>query len=429
MKITWRSILPVCLSAIMIQPVFTYASTTGTSFASGEHVTLGDRINLYFSDDDPGKIASPLHLPNGLALTYGEILSLGDFYEIPDQPISQGQSEAEQRALFLASFSSFSYNPSSLNETLAILAVIHDEIKTVDDGMKNGEKPEDIFKKIGHENDRRFNCITGGGCSPSTWWLEPGRYLNLANVDYDHFGDAAVSTYKIGHQIALEQAVTAHQTGDPAKLEIAYAMNAFASHFLSDRFAAGHIRTPRLELSEQVTTGTIGSLLSNYMHGEENAYGLHVHNGRGDRWIAYGDKSYFSPQSAEHRRIIHETLQASADEVFSAYQTGSIPTDSRVDDLIPLPDETANAANLDISALFYWDPYTKSLMRRETMSNFYDRHWTNNWWGWSTLLELQRERGLTDDMQAILAKSELRKQALNDGLITNKVFIDYIRKH
>lgn len=428
MNINWRSFVPVCLSAIITLPALSYATPSGSSFSCGEHVTLGDKVNLTFSNNDPGNIGSPLHLPNGLAMTYGEVLSMGDFYEIADQPISQGQSEAEQRARFLASFSSFALNVSSANETEAILEVIHDEIKTLDDGMKNGEKPEDIYKKIGLENDRRYNCITGGGCSPSTWWLEPGRYLNLANTDYDHFGDAALTSYKIGHQIALEQAITARQTGDLSKLEVAYAMNAFASHFLSDRFAAGHMRTPRLELSENVTPATIGSLLSNFMHGEENAYGLHVHNQRGDNWVAYGDKSYFSPQTSEHRRILHEALQTSADEVFAAYQSGSIQA-SRVPDLIPQPDEAANSANQDVSPLFYWDKNTQTLMRRETMSNYYDRHWTSSWWGWSTLLELERERGLSDEMQAILAKSELNKQALKDGLITNKIFIDYIKTH
>src|SRR5579885_861289 len=407
MKLSWQMMLPLCLSVYLSHSTITFAAGS-PSFSSAEHVAIGNNINLYFDSDDPGHMATPLHMPNGLNLTYGDIVSLGDFYELVNQPISQGQSEAERRSRFLAAFSSFSLNTNAPTETTQILNVIYNEQKLLDDGIKRGEKPEDIYKSIGHENDRQFNCITGGGCSPSTWWLEPGRYLNLANMDYDHFGEHAWISYSTGHQLALEQAVVAHQTGDLKKLEMAYAMNAFACHFLTDRFSAGHIRTPRVELSEQITPGTVGSLLSSYMHGEENVNGLHVHNLNGDKWIAYGDKSYFSPQTSYHRNMIIATMQNSADQIFAAYQQGTTQVNDNVKDFIPLPDETGNAANLDISPLFYWDDTTKKLMRRSDMQNLNDRHWTDNWWGWSTLLELQKERGLSDEAQATLVLTSLK---------------------
>lgn len=66
-------------------------------------------------------------------------------------------------------------------------------------------------------------------------------YLGLAEINWDHFGNDAHMSYVIGHYVALEVA----KKGD---LLYAYAMNAFADHFLEDSFAAGHIRTPRRTL-------------------------------------------------------------------------------------------------------------------------------------------------------------------------------------
>ncbi len=428
-KVIKRTLLSLCVFTFLFQVPTHALNLAQPNFFSGEHVLLGNHVKIYYSFNDPGQKAALLHLANGLDLTYGEILSLGDFYEIINASISQAKTNAERRERFLAAFRSFAQESSAVSEVPQIMDVIHDEIQMLQDGMNKGEKPEDIYKKIGHENDRKFNCITGGGCSSLTWFLFPGRYLLLANQDFDHFGDNALISYRIGHELAIEEAIQAHQTGDKKKLETAYAMNAFACHFLSDRFASGHIRTPRQELTDHVTPGTIGSLLAGFMHNEENASSLHVHNLRGDHWIAYGDKSYFNPKNDRHRKLIDETLQASADQVFLAYLFGLPPIFDPVIALIPQADEMGSMSYYDPSPLFYWDKTSNKLMRRSDMSNPYARHWTDDWWGWSTLIELQRvSGGLLDQAQAQLALSELGQQALQDGLITNKEIADYIKK-
>lgn len=38
-----------------------------------------------------------------------------------------------------------------------------------------------------------------------------------------------------------------------------------------------------------VTPSNVGHLLCKYMHDEDNKFGLHVTNLRGDKWISYGD--------------------------------------------------------------------------------------------------------------------------------------------
>jgi len=52
------------------------------------------------------------------------------------------------------------------------------------------------------------------------------------------------------HYQALTGAANAAHFGNLAMLQRAYAMNGFADHFLTDSFAAGHIRVPRLKIIE-----------------------------------------------------------------------------------------------------------------------------------------------------------------------------------
>jgi hypothetical protein len=424
----WRTLISLSVVVIASQSSISFASNSSSGFTSAEHTILGDSIKLYFAPQDPGQKGMPLQMPNGLKVTYGDIVSVGDFYEIPGQPVSLGKSDSDRKARFLAAFNSFALNASVINEATQILAVIHNEKTTIDEAIKKGQKAEDVYKEIASDLDRQFNCITGGGCATKTWWLTPGRYLTLANEDYDHFGANAWLTYQTGHEMALQQAADAHQTSDLKKLEIAYAMNAFACHFLSDRFSSGHIRTPRTELPANTTPSLTGTLLSEYMHDEESEYGLHVHNVRGDYWTAYGDRYYHNPKNTEHVRLTLETLQASADQIFYAYRTGDTSVANDLHDLIPQADEIANTGKLDIAPLFYWDEASHKLMRRENMSNPYDRHWTDSWWGWSTLAELKRERGITLKSQAALALSDHSEQALQQGLIENENILAYTKE-
>ncbi len=397
------------------------------NYESGEHVAAGDQVKLHFTADEPGQAGEALPLPNGLKLTYGEILSLGDFYEIVDQAISRGISNDDKRARFTAAFNSFATSSAAVTETPQILSIIQSEKTAVDEGMKRGEKPEDIYEKIGSDDNRQWNCVTGGDCS-STWWVRPGRYLKLAKKDFDHFGDAAWESYQIGHQLAMETAIAAHQTQDVEKLRLAYAMNSFASHFLADRFASGHMRTPRAELFAEVTPSVIGSLLVNFMHKEENRYGLHVHNLRDEHWIAYGDRYYYDAINDMNRDELSSALQNSADQIFEAYQSGTLPKDDSVGNALPIVDETGNTGQIDIAPLFYWDNATKTVYRRSDVSNVNDRHWTAHWWGWSTLILLARQHeGLSIESQAELVSAGYALEAMQAGLITDRQVFLYAK--
>lgn len=407
---------------LLIFSITTFAITPNLGYEASEHTAAGDNVKLSFTPQDPGQSGILLHLPNGLTATYGEIVAMGDFYGIIGKPISQGQTAAEQKARFTAVFNSFAQNPVAVTEAQQIIAVIHQEKTAVEEGIEKGEKPEDVFKRISNDNNKAWSCITGGDCSDH-WWLKPGRYVLLAAQDFDHFGADALISYHQGHELAIEQAILAHKTGDRRQLEVAYAMNALANHFLSDRFAAGHIRTPRVALPNNVTPSLVGTLLVTFMHDEENTYGFQVHNLRGNQWHCYGDRYYFKPINDTNRALLLEAMQRSADQIFSAFQLGIAPTDDEVAKILPEPDETGASSQHDIAALFYWDPATHTLLRRSNTANPQDRHWTNQWWGWSTLVMLSSQKGLPIPAQADLITAGYGPEALQYGLITDPTLI------
>lgn len=61
------------------------------------------------------------------------------------------------------------------------------------------------------------------------------------------------------------------------------------------------------------------------MHDEDNKLGLYVSNKKGESWKAYGDAKLFEAENAENCKRLAECLQASADEVYKAFETGKMP--------------------------------------------------------------------------------------------------------
>ncbi|CAO3425154.1 Phosphatidylcholine-hydrolyzing phospholipase C (EC 3.1.4.3) [Azospirillum doebereinerae] len=362
-------------------------------FEGGEHTAIGDSITLYFSGNDPGTPAwqVPLSLPNGLALTYGQIVALGgDFYGIPARPISDGTTPEDRAARFTDAFNSLAYLPASKDEATQILAVMKIEIDAANQALANGEEPHEAYDRLGDTLSGKWNRITGGG-GPISDFFPLGRYLKLAAVNWDHFGTWAVLAYTAGHTMALQQALRARAGGGRAALELAYAMNAFADHYLSDLFSGGHLRTPRKQLYDTVTPSDIGSLLSRYMHDEDCKFGLNVTSAAEFSWRAYGDKRYFDTMDVANRNQVDATVQASADEIFETFSTGTAPAPADFGALLRIANlqsvqDRRNTQNY--SPLFAADGAT--VLRRNDVNNLNDRSWTASWWGWSTYLLLQK---------------------------------------
>jgi len=400
-------------------------------FESPEHLYLGNQVNLTFITPHAAPVSLPL--PNGLALTYGQLVMFGgDFYGVPALPISLGLTEADKIDRFNKAYVTLANDAKAVVEVPQYLADIALEDKEIKDGLAQGKSLPDIYQDIGIDHLITQNCISGGFCPADhpdmprsvmrkVFVLNQGLALKLANTDYDHFNQQAWLSYLAGHSAALDYAIMASASQDETKLATAYAMNGFASHFLSDLFAAGHMRTPRYELSAHVTPMTVGSMLSNYMHNEDNAQGLRVSNAAGNTWMSYGDTFYAAAQDEANAQMILKALQTSADEIFEAFTTGKKPQDS-VLPLIPDLNQLHQYPQTEnTSPLFYWDEKVQKLLRRNNINNLYDYSHTSSWLGWSTLIELATARGLPSvDQALLLADPQTRTMALQLNLITDK---------
>ncbi|OYQ20006.1 phospholipase [Pseudomonas mandelii] len=359
-------------------------------FEGGEHTAIGDGTLLRFIKDAPAVPASQvaLHLPNGLALTYGQVVALGgDFYGIPDQPVSDGATPADRIQRFTNAFNSLAVLPASNAEAKLILGVMQKEIAAVKQAIKDGKQPHEAYDALGDTLSEEWNKITGGGSAVSA--LFPlGRYLKLAANNADHFAEWALLAYIAGHTAALQQAVKAHSSNDEKQLELAYAMNAFADHYLTDLFSAGHLRVPRKQLAAVVTPSDLGSLITRFMHDEDSKFGLNVRNGNGDHWRGYGDKRYFDALSSANRVQVNQAVQMSADEVFAAYLSGTATVPGNFGALKKTPDLQAvlNPAN-NFSPLFRVEG--NKVLRRKDVNNLNDTATVDDWWGWSTYLLLK----------------------------------------
>jgi hypothetical protein len=273
-------------------------------------------------------------------LSYGHVVALGgDFFGVGAQAASPGHPALEALAPISSApvpeqaFSSayLTLANGSPTERQQIVAVMDEEQQAIDEARRAGQQPSVAYQKLGDSLSYKWNEITGGGAASGGAWsvvFKPGRYIDLASVNMDHFGADAVTAYTAGHGLAVRQAEQLHGQ-DPhsaavqMKLLECYGMNAFADHYLTDLFAAGHLRTPRRALwATPLTVAGETGLLARAAHDEENHDGLHVQNARGDQWVAYGDKKELDDVNAANFAMAVAAVQASADEVYQAFVTG-----------------------------------------------------------------------------------------------------------
>ncbi|RFN51771.1 phosphatidylcholine-hydrolyzing phospholipase c [Fusarium flagelliforme] len=214
-------------------------------------------------DDGQSYVAKykPFKLPNGLEVTYGQINGLaGDFYGTAN-PISDSQDLQDQRNRFLRAW-----------------------FWLAQDTTRNPAEAETILGTLSTEVDMMQTLtITRPGECPS--------YLDLAKINWDHFGQDARTAYNACHSVALQVAAS----GD---LTLAYAMNAFGDHFLQCSFASGHMRTPRRKLHD--TTGA-ADLRAKFMHDEDNAIGLSVRSPIGREWHTFVDKRLLDKEDVSNK--------------------------------------------------------------------------------------------------------------------------------
>lgn len=187
------------------------AKYTRPFYDTGEHVLAGN--GLYADRLRVGKDQS-------VRMSYGQIISMGDLYATPKDLMDA--------------------DPAELNrlKTLILRSTAFYEGKKSNKGM-------DV------SNDE-WDKATGGTDAAQ------GRYLKLAEDNYEHFSPPMVamgsglrtshgdnrSEWERYHRQAIEEAQAeglAQPNGVDIFFEKALIINAFADHFLTDAFAAGHL--------------------------------------------------------------------------------------------------------------------------------------------------------------------------------------------
>ena len=171
-----------------------------------------------------------------------------------------------------------------------------------------------------------------------------GDIEDLLVDNSDHFSTNAKDAYSIGHTEALRVAREAGRQKDEEGLKRAYALDAFACHFLTDLFSSGHIRNERGELeiflinqlgfSPNLAKPLAGALTA-AQHEKDGNDGLNVINKRNERWRAYGDGNFFLPKNDENKQKVITAVQQSVNEIYDAWEKPDILVPSIVDKFIP----------------------------------------------------------------------------------------------
>lgn len=220
-----------------------------------EHMFLGNELHLRFGPDTVRAADRKLRLANGLELSYGQINGLGGDFFGGFKPICQGKDFEEQCKFFTQAYGCLGEDPNAVAEVDKILKTREEEVAAIGNAVRNGTSAAAAYKKMaaeaswfGMKEEGELQLITVN--RPNSGEYQAPSYLRLAQLNLDHFGDDARTAYSAGHYCAMGKAAEGN-------LDVAYAMNAFADHYLGDCFAAGHMRTPRRFLHAGDTRGAV----------------------------------------------------------------------------------------------------------------------------------------------------------------------------
>jgi len=191
-------------------------------FDADEHRDMGDA----------GSGRRTVRLADDYTLTYGQVTALaGDHFE----------SLAQMRA-----FAEKTSGPESREEIEYAL-----QWKLGEKGRKFSDEAkveqERRYYRLAGRNDVHFPNPSTGDAARST--ADKAHDVDLVGPSWAPTGQTprnAIAAYRIRHVIAINEALAAGKQNKP--IDRAMAADAFASHFLTDSFSGGHIRTERTSI-------------------------------------------------------------------------------------------------------------------------------------------------------------------------------------
>ncbi|MGR3973075.1 MAG: hypothetical protein QRY72_00620 [Candidatus Rhabdochlamydia sp.] len=316
-------------------------------FGGSEHFDIGHKASHQDPKGLKGLDTQFILTVEDQPLEFSHIVALaGDFYGVPGQAIAFGVSEDDKIERFLNAFKRLA--GANIKELKSIVSKITDEHAVV----SHSGTPHHCYGRCNLEGLRSFSILKHD-------------YDDLLADNSDHFEKNAQEAYRIGHKLALQKAREGGREGNLDKLKEAYALDAFACHFLTDLFASGHIRNQRGDLEKFLTAhltsyistlksysfekiiikkivlGSVKQLagaLTGAQHEEDGKRGLKVHNqNKKNQWMAYGDGTYFRPEKEANKTRVVAATEASIDEVHQAYTYYQREITSCMEDFMPNP--------------------------------------------------------------------------------------------
>lgn len=366
------------------------------SFGNLEHKDIGDAVQLQWSDLPHKHAAQTLIMDNGIRIDYGEIVYMGgDLFGDAGCSVSHSTEQSADHCFQRQFDHLYRMNDpymckSPISRVPVYRSYFHELAQSIQQANAEGMSAADYYHVNNIELSNQLNRMSCGGSVISP--LFPfGQYITLAEINFDHFAPDAIKAYRVGHKSALALAKQAHDnylTGDRHSAERllseAYAQNAFANHYLSDAFASGHMRTPRYLIDKQLfLPKALKLLVANLMHDEDNREGLYVHNRRGYSWKAYGDGMLQEAYAADHRRLVIQAMQESADAIFKTFHTGEIPTNYDELNLTPVYNDINNKQNHQ--PLFI--VRDGKVLKRKKNFDIHNDQYTQWWSGMVTLID------------------------------------------
>lgn len=360
-----KSLLQLSVISILLNPL-AYAVTNSQTqnqlqnghqlqFDSPEHFDLGAYALLSIPSDQGGveKIYGNKLTVKSLQTSYGQMnLSFADIFwlggDIIGEPKQIVGSSVTPAITFQNNLMAFDKYKDYIPAVLIVYSnVINDVQKFIDTGSTLA-----VPDKYNYE----YNKATGGWGGAAGSLLKSGLYLKLAQYNYDHFGDNAVKSYITGHTLALEYASKATNADE---LKYAYFVEGYADHFLTDLFATGHSRTPRVEIVNYCANLGQGpaSFLTKLMHDQDGTTGLTLVNGKGETWFGTGDENFYVPANKDNKLRALSVVQQSVDQVYSAYISKNANTAANIVEMKKVMPDVEATANLVQNTVSYPQMY------------------------------------------------------------------------
>ncbi len=354
-----------------------------------EHKMFGDSVTLRGLTEVKGE---KFVLANGLEVSFGDIIGLaGDFFAPTEADIiADGANLAEKQKRFLSAYDCLAKHEYCIPTAKELLGDAKAEKDAIEQGKANGKTAAEVYQSSAVPNWVHYQEDTLKG-RLSKYSIP--AYLKIASRNLDHFRTSANNSYSVGHTLAVEEMQKAfslkgkNEEKFKKSLMRAYSLEAFSCHYLTDLFAAGHIRTPRREMYETasgVVDRKASSLCAKYQHDEDGNYGLKVTNDNGDVWRAYGDGHFFDDHEDEMtpgREIISKALQSAIDHLYEVATTGKHSPGNPA-----LKYRPNKVIGNNHSPLFRIKAGTTNVVeRRDDVANPYSTKYKENWWAVTTV--------------------------------------------